>query len=119
MKFFKGKGIRGKTALMILAFTALLPGCTKRAEPAPRETPVPIHELKPGVDYEEGKELLATVGTLEDAERLEELYGIELVEFGDGLAVFHTEENPAEVVRRGEQNGWPALEVNHLVSAFD
>ena len=119
MKHGKKGILYGKRVLAALAAAALLPGCAKRTAAPPGEAPAPVYERVPGTDYAEGKELLASVKTLEDAERLEELYGIELVEYGDGLAVFHSEEDPAAVVRRGEENGWPALEVNWLVSAFE
>ncbi len=110
-----------KTMFVLLAVAALLPGCAGRSaqpEPTPPPAVMPPSTVEQPQNYAEGKELLALAETEEESKQLADLYGIELVEFGSGLAVFHTEENPADVVRRGEENGWPALEVNYLVEAF-
>ncbi|MBR1456020.1 MAG: hypothetical protein IJ594_02515, partial [Oscillospiraceae bacterium] len=66
------------------------------------------------VEIAEGRELFTLADSEEEAQQLAELYGIELVEFGNGVATFHTEEPPAEVVARGQANGWPLIEVNYL-----
>ncbi len=87
------------------------------SSPVPGElSPNPGGQLQP---YAEGEELFAMAETEEEALELAALYGIELVSFDYGVATFHTDEDPAEVVRRGAENDWPVLEVNGLVSAFD
>ncbi len=118
MKPFHTPRTYGKAALILLVSAALLPGCAKRAAPQPSAVPSIVTE-QPEKDYAEGKELLTLVKTEEEAEQLAELYGIELVEYGNGLAVFHTEENPYDVIWRGEENGWPELEINYIVTVFD
>ena len=66
---------------------------------------------------EEGQ-LMGFAESQEDAEALAELYGIELVDFGYQIALFRTQENPREVIRRGRENGWPELSINHTMRAF-
>ena len=47
-----------------------------------------------------------------EAEEIAALYGITLIDFGYGLALYHTEEDPEAVIARGEENGWPPLSLN-------
>lgn len=63
-------------------------------------------------------QLIASAQTREEAEQIAALYGIALVDFQAPLALYRTEEDPDEVIRRGEQMGWPRLEKNHVVSLF-
>ena len=102
----------GQKWLVIAAalFLLICCGCGKgqpvtqggRITPGVRATPA----------YAEGRELYRQVETQEEAEKTAELYGITLVHFGYGVAVFHTDENPEDVVARGKQNGWPPLSIN-------
>ena len=57
-------------------------------------------------------QLLCLVETREEAENLAALYGIALVDFGEGVAVFYTEEDPDAVIARGLENGWQELSLN-------
>ena len=103
-----------KRKLFCLALAAVLlcpalGGCGRKAAPVP-----PI-----AGDAAEGRELMGEAATREDAEALAALYGIELVSWSGRLAVFHTEEDPAAVIRRGRENGWPALEINHVITLDD
>ena len=75
-----------------------------------------IQEADPGVSQE--GQLMAMAQTLEDAQALAELYGIELVDFSYQIAMFRTQENPWEVIRRGQENGWPELSINYTAQAF-
>lgn len=58
------------------------------------------------------EQLMALVENEEEAESIAEQYGIEFVSFSDGVAVYRTEEDPAEVIARGEANGFPTLYLN-------
>lgn len=78
------------------------PIVTPAASLAPVEKPVAA----------EGEELLTLVKTEEEAKAIAEQYGIELVSFSYGVATFHTEEDPRDVIARGEKNGWPTLSLN-------
>ena len=63
-----------------------------------------------GVIAEE--ELMALVETEEEAQSIAEQYGIEFVSYSDGVAVYKAEEDPAVVIARGEENGYPPLYLN-------
>lgn len=64
--------------------------------------------------YVKGKELFMLLETEEEALEIAELYGIEFVSLEYGVATFHTEEDPASVVKRGLENGWPKLTINSM-----
>lgn len=63
-------------------------------------------------DVTAGEQLMALVETEEEAENIATQYGIEFVSFSDGVAVYRTEEDPAEVIARGQTNGYPTLYLN-------
>ena len=56
--------------------------------------------------------LMALVDTQEEADEIAEQYGITLVSYENGVAVYHTEENPYDVITRGQENGYHELSVN-------
>jgi hypothetical protein len=109
--------------LLLLFAILLLAGCGRRdpapekIKPAPDVLPVQTRPGEPRLDLEAvapGRELLRSVDSLEEAERLAECYGITLVDYIDGLAVFTTEEDPRDVIQRGRDNGWPELSRNSV-----
>lgn len=69
-----------------------------------------LHEVQEGMTAEE--QLMALVETEEEAQSIAEQYGIEFESFSDGVAVYKTEEDPAAVIARGEENGYPPLYLN-------
>ena len=93
---------------------ALLPGCAQKTTLSP--VPAPTAGLS---QVAEGSELFCLAESEEEAKEIAALYGIELVEFGYGVATFHTEENLNDVIQRGTENGWPLLEINHIMSLDD
>lgn len=64
------------------------------------------------LEVTEGAELLCLVETKEEAQKIADLYGIELVDFGYGLATFHTDRDPEEVISEGLEKGYPELSIN-------
>lgn len=115
------------TGLLLLA-AGILAGCRsgKPAETAPAETkPVETAapetsasvETLPDAVSQEGQ-LVAAAQSQEEAQSIAELYGIRLVDWGYGVAKFYTDEDPREVIRRGQENGWPELDLNHIQKAF-
>jgi len=82
---------------------------TQPISPAPREETLPVSP--------EGQ-LMYIAQSQEEAEEIGALYGIDLIRFHDELAVYHTEENPRDVILRGEKNGWPELSLNHLANLY-
>jgi len=77
----------------------------KTPETTPEET-----EDQPAVG--EKAQLLCQAENQAQAREIAALYGIELVDWHDGLATFRTEEDPREVIQRGEEQGWPSLSLN-------
>lgn len=61
----------------------------------------------------EGRELMALVQTEEEAEKIAEMYGIELVKFADGVAEYTTDRIIEEVIAEGEEKGYPKLSINY------
>ncbi len=106
------------------AMASALTGCQEDLKPAEGAFVLPAQEqilpdgevdLRPLTpEVPEGKELLALADSEEDAKKIAELYGIELTGFSYGVATFHTTENLQDVIRRGRENGWPALDLNAI-----
>ena len=109
-----------RQAALLLAALLLLPGCGQRqaAAEAPVEAERPAEEAEEMLEYAKGAELIATAHTQEDADLIAELYGITLVRWTGHIAVYHTEEDPHVVIGR-RQDGWPALELNRIVTLTD
>lgn len=119
--------ILGTVVVVVLAIVVimLLMGVFKKPEPIPfTETGkdfVVIGENGSDigkadyVTYDGYVELIALADSEDDAKEIAELYGIELKRFENGVAVFVTKENPADVIKRGEENGWPTVSVNTII----
>ncbi|MBD5503169.1 MAG: hypothetical protein HDR09_05280 [Lachnospiraceae bacterium] len=58
--------------------------------------------------------LIAVVATQKEAEEIAEQYGIILVSYENGIAVYQTEEDPYDVIARGQENGYHELSVNFI-----
>ena len=58
--------------------------------------------------------LLASVATQEEAEKIAEQYGITLVSYENGIAVYQTQEDPYDVITRGQENGYHELSINYI-----
>ena len=57
-------------------------------------------------------ELVAVVDSQMEAAEISRLYDIELKSYSNGVAVYTTDKDPEEVIRMGEEQGYPTLEVN-------
>lgn len=62
--------------------------------------------------------LMSAAETEEEAREIAEQYGIEFVSFENGIALYHTEEDPFEVIARGKENGYSPLSVNFTRTGF-
>ena len=116
------KCLKNRTFLLLVLLLSLLlcsglAGCGRRKPHAAKPAPVLQEEYSGGIA--EGKELLCLADSREEAEEIAESYGIELVSFESGVAVFHTQENPRDVIARGKSEGLPELSLNRIVKAFD
>ena len=113
------------TAGLILLSVAGLGGCgmkrelteltTDSSEEIPIYTPVADESFTPaGADSAENgdsdpSQLTALADTPEEAQEIAELYGIELVSYSYGVAVYHTDKDIAELIQLGLDNGYPTL----------
>ena len=100
-----------------------VPPAVSATEPAPSPSPQITGQPaeKEGADmpeYSKTAPLMAEADTEEAARELAELYGISLVDYRYGLATFATDEDPREVIRRGQENGWPELTLNRVSRPF-
>lgn len=98
---------RWLSAVLVLLLTAMpFSGCGKKAR-FPKNSGVGAAIAN--------EQLIAPVQTREEAERIGELYGIELVKLSAHLAYYKTEEDPETVLQRGIDNGWPRLAINYIM----
>ncbi len=112
-------------AMVTSLFTLL--GCGSAAEPAPAQpsgaassasddSAPQDQQTDPAYGDEqevtEGAELLCLAETKEEAQKIADLYGIELVDFGYGVATFHTDRDPEGVIKEGLEKGYPELSIN-------
>ena len=63
-------------------------------------------------------ELVGSFETEKEALKAADLYGIELVSFSYGIALFRCEGDPEALIKKGQLNGWPELSLNHIMQAF-
>lgn len=103
-----------KGFIIVTAAVSLLVGCQNASGNSAGKTPGANKES----DYVEGKELLCLVDTQEEAEAIAKQYGITLVEFSYGVATFHTDDNPNDVIAMGIKLGYPELSLNGTVHAY-
>ena len=111
---------------ILLSLTALLlSGCAGQAKPGPTEPAAITQPTAPATQSQTEEtagavepQLMALTDTEKAAEEIAGQYGITLVSWQDGLALFFTEEDPEAVVRRGVKNGWPELSVNFQRELF-
>ena len=90
----------GRLMVLPLLLFSLL-GCSRKAVPiAPPETETT------------GGRLMCAAETVEQAQQIAQQYGVALLKFQYGLAVFYTEENPQTVIERGLAQGWPELSLD-------
>ena len=94
------KKLMRKTA--VLALGVMLGACRKEVLPAAEDIP----------EVRDGRELFCLSNTREEAEETAGQYGIELVDYQDGVAVFHCEGDPASLIETGKKNGWKELSLN-------
>lgn len=60
--------------------------------------------------------MIALADTKEEAKKIAELYGIELVNFSYGVAEYETTKDPQELIALGEKNNYPTLSINNTLT---
>lgn len=58
--------------------------------------------------------LMAEADSEQAAQDIADLYGIILVSYENGIALYQTDENVFEVIARGQENGYPELSINYV-----
>lgn len=121
LEFMKGKEMNKKmiaVGVVVVAVIAFLAGWYVMFVHFGRG---PVFPFLPTVELEVGEAepllladnpLMASVATEEDAKEIADLYGISLVSFEYGVAVYQTEEDPMKVIARGQENDYPQLSLN-------
>lgn len=112
--------------ILLLAAALILCGCRSAGtQTAPTRVtqptkPIPTDRTEPpNPDAVSGSgQLKGRADTLEEAEEIAALYGIVLVDYQNGLALYYTDEDPEAVIARGEENGWPQLSLNRIVQLY-
>lgn len=113
------------TLVLLLVCVACGPAAVKPEETPAEPSKLPVLSPRPEGDKPvagepaAGQELMCLADSREEAQRIADLYEIELVSWEEHVAVFHTEEDPNEVIRRGEANDWPRLDINHVIVLDD
>ena len=107
-----------KIALLLALCCLLLCACGQpAAAQRPAEEPKDFQSMGgsyPTIDGE--RPLICLADSLEQAQQIARLYGIELVDYTEGLACFYTEAEPETVIAQGMEQGWPELSLNEVVS---
>lgn len=114
--------------ILIFAAALFLCGCRRAEQPVfvPKESSQPAESLEASAPpsseltapAEESGQLLYLTESPGEAAEIAELYGIVLIRHYDGLAVYRTDEDPREVIRRGTENGWPELSINQSLYLY-
>ena len=60
--------------------------------------------------------MIALADTKEEAKKIAELYGIELVNYSYGVAEYETTKDPQELIALGEKKNYPALSTNNTLT---
>ena len=97
--------------IVVLVLASVLIGCRKEEH----DISVESGNVAFG-QYAEGQELLCLVESEEKAQEIADMYGIQLVSFTNSVATFHTEEDPMAVINMGKEKGYPALELNQVMT---
>lgn len=72
--------------------------------------------IEEGAIMGEKVSMIALADTKEEAKKIAELYGIELVNFSYGVAEYETTKDPQELIALGEKNNYPALSINNTLT---
>lgn len=112
------KIILGVAAVVVLAFGGWYIGFTRFAIgpsfPILQAKEIDTSQVR--VSELAENQLIGLADTEEQAQEIAEQYGITLVSYDMGVATYHSEENPLEVINRGKENGYPELSLNHVQS---
>lgn len=67
---------------------------------------------------EEKIQMIANAETREVAEEIAALYGITLLNYEYKVATYETDKNPHQLIKMGQEKGYPVIEINYHMSLF-
>lgn len=76
------------------------------------ETASPVGAVLSEDETTDSPQLTALADTSEEAQEIADLYGIELDSYSYGVAVYNTDKDISELMKLGEENGYPTLAPN-------
>lgn len=76
------------------------------------ESITPIGAISSEEELSDSSQLTALADTLEEAQEIADLYGIELDTFSYGVATYHTDKDISELIQLGLDNEYPTLAPN-------
>ncbi len=79
-----------------------------------QEIDIPLNDRNAVVE----SELIANVSSEEEAQEIADLYEIDLKNYSAGIAVYSTTKPADEVIRYGQENGYPQLDHNFTHYAY-
>lgn len=88
---------------------------TDSSEEKPLYTPIadeaftPADAVSSENEGSDSPQLTALADTLEEAQEIADLYGIELDSYSYGVAVYHTDKDISELIQLGLDNDYPTL----------
>ncbi len=82
---------------------------------AETEITEPIDRGTIDMESEESPQLTALADTLEEAQEIADLYGIELEKYSYGVATYYTDKDISELINMGIEKGYPTLAPNSKV----
>lgn len=77
--------------------------------PVADETFTPAEAVSSENEDSDSPQLTALADTLEEAQEIADLYGIELASYSYGVAVYHTDKDISELIQLGLDNDYPTL----------
>lgn len=105
-------------AVIIVLGTAVYLSCNRRtAVPFDLEANAANPEEMETNEMYQLNQLMGSAKSEEEAQETAALYGITLLEYQNGMALYETQEEPLEVIARGEKEGYPQLWLNYIRTA--
>lgn len=104
------------------AAAAMAAGCIKSGASGTETSEISMEKVKKNMQdglAEDGEyRYFCEASSREEAEKIADMYGIALEDFDRQIAVFVTEKEPDEIIKTGENKGYPVLYPDREMKAF-
>lgn len=112
-------GVKKKLIFVIVFAAVLVLGLGAAFFLKPKEKEVQLEKnLEKNPIQQETWELICMVETKEEAEKLADAYGIELIKYNEKVAVFQTDKSAKEIIEIGKEKDLPELSANNIVELY-